>query len=70
MGTDQIFDKNEKSCILEVDLEYPQSIHDSHSNSPNGYNRKLVCTIVNKHNTLYTFIHKFKEHFKERHETS
>jgi hypothetical protein len=55
-----------KSCILEVDLEYPQHLHDLHSSFPfcpqhlkpplaGKPNKKLLCTLENKTKYILTF---------------
>ena len=53
-------ENNKKGYILEVDVKYPNKLHDSHSDLPFLPKRmkinkckKLVCNLHNKKNMLY-----------------
>ena len=57
-------ENNNKGYILEVDVKYPKKFYDIHSDLPFLPKRmkidkceKLVCNLLNKKNTLCTFIH-------------
>ena len=54
-------ENNNKGYILEVDVKYPRKLHDVHSNLPFLPKRmnidkckKLVCSLLDKKNTLCT----------------
>ena len=53
-------ENNDKGYILEVDVKYPKTLHDLHSDLPFLPERmkinkceKLVCNLRNKKNTSY-----------------
>lgn len=54
---DEMYNNKSKSCILEVDLTYPHSLHEEHADlpfcperqiPPNGKYSKLYYTLNNK----------------------
>ena len=54
-------ENNDKGYILQVDVKYPRKLHDIHSDLPFLPKRmnidkckKLVCSLLNKKNTLCT----------------
>ena len=57
MTDDELGDWKNLSCILEVDLEYPEDLHDLHNDYPrapervkNGNVEKLISNLNNKTN--------------------
>ena len=47
MTDDELHDWKHLSCILEVDLEYPEDLHDLHSNYPLAPERDKIGDVEN-----------------------